>query len=139
MVNLWPYRMGGARAEYRKEMMIKLTLPYPPSANRYWRNFNGRMVISDEARAYKDEVMYTCLGQSVEMLEGDISLTIKIYRPRKSGDLDNRIKCLQDALNGVAYRDDSQIVELHAYRYDDKKNPRVEIELEQVYPVKEME
>lgn len=117
--------------------MIKLTLPYPPSANRYWRNFNGRMVTSDEARAYKSEVMYTCLQQDIEMLEGDISLTVKVYRPRKSGDLDNRLKVSLDSLNGIAYRDDSQIVELHAYRYDDKTDPRVEIEIEQVYPVKE--
>jgi Holliday junction resolvase RusA-like endonuclease len=42
---------------------------------------------------------------------------------------------LEDALNGLAYEDDKQIVELHAYRYDDKKNPRIEIEVEQVYPV----
>jgi hypothetical protein len=26
------------------------TLPYPPSANRYWRNVKGRMVVSVERK-----------------------------------------------------------------------------------------
>jgi len=33
-----------------------LTLPYPPSINHYWRNFRGRMVISREGRAYREDV-----------------------------------------------------------------------------------
>ena len=32
-------------------------------------------------------------------------------------------------LIGVAYSDDSQIVRIVAERYDDKRNPRVEIEV----------
>lgn len=32
--------------------------------------------------------------------------------------------------NGIAYSDDGQIVELHAYRFDDKNNPRMEVEIE---------
>jgi crossover junction endodeoxyribonuclease RusA len=118
-------------------MTIKLTLPYPPSANRYWRNYNGRMVVSDEARVYKELVAYEWLAQShgADCLEGNVSLTLKVYRPRKSGDLSNRIKVLEDALNGLAYEDDSQVKELHAYRYDDKLNPRVEVEIEAVYPL----
>ena len=30
-----------------------------------------------------------------------------------------------DALNGIVYLDDSQVVEIHAFREDDKENPRV--------------
>ena len=32
--------------------MVKLSLPYPPSINHYWRNFRGRMVIGQEGRAF---------------------------------------------------------------------------------------
>ena len=37
------------------------------------------------------------------------------------------MKVLLDSLTGVIWEDDSQIVEIHAYRYEDKNNPRVEI------------
>lgn len=110
---------------------IKLTLPYPPSANRYWRKTKtGRVYISDEALTYRDEVNYRTL--KVNALTGELKLTAKFYRPRKSGDLDNRIKILFDALQGNCFNDDKQIAEIHAYRFDDKQNPRVEVEIREV-------
>ena len=56
-------------------------------------------------------------------------VTLRWHRPAKRGDLDNTTKVTLDALNGIAYSDDSQIVELHAYRFDDKDNPRMEVEI----------
>ena len=109
---------------------MNLTLPYPPSANRYWRNYRGITVTSEEARAYKCEVAYRARSAGVEPLAGDVVLTLHIYRPRRAGDLDNRIKLLVDSLNGIAYTDDSQIVEIHAFRHDDRARPRVEVAVE---------
>lgn len=38
---------------------------------------------------------------------------------KKTGDLDNQIKTVLDGMNGIVYKDDSQIVSLHATkRYD---------------------
>ena len=55
-----------------------------------------------------------------EMMEEDE------IRPQTKPDLDNIAKSVLDALNGVAYRDDSQIVELSVYKkYSDR--PRVEV------------
>lgn len=40
-------------------------------------------------------------------------------RPTKKPDIDNAIKSILDGMNGVVYKDDCQIVSLHAYkRYD---------------------
>lgn len=111
-------------------VLITLTLPVPPSVNRYWRNYNGRTVLSDEALVYKQETALIARTAGVEPLSGDVALTVRFYRARKSGDLDNRLKAIGDALNGIAYLDDKQIVEIHAYRHDDPENPRVEIEVE---------
>lgn len=108
---------------------MKITLPPPISANRYWRNFRGRTVVSAEASAYKKQVAWIAKAQGFTPLEGEVSLTVRWYRERKSGDLSNRIKILEDALQGVAYNNDSQIVRLVAERYDDKANPRVEVEV----------
>ena len=38
---------------------------------------------------------------------------------KKTGDLDNMVKTILDGMNGIVYKDDSQIVSLHATkRYD---------------------
>jgi Holliday junction resolvase RusA-like endonuclease len=51
-----------------------------------------------------------------------------IIRPIKKPDLDNIAKIIADSLNGVAYRDDSQIVESSVAKfYSDF--PRVEVEI----------
>ena len=102
------------------------TLPEPPSANRWWRRFGTRMVLSDEARFYKKKVAAMLHGKA-KPLKGDVSLTMAWYRGRKAGDLDKRQGILLDALQGCLYVNDAQIVALHAYRYDDKANPRVEV------------
>jgi crossover junction endodeoxyribonuclease RusA len=106
---------------------MKITLPFPISANRYWRNVNGRMVRSREATIYKQEVGWLCAAAGLEPLAGSVRVTLDFYRPAKRGDLDNLLKVCLDSLNGWAYADDQQIVEIHASRYEGKNNPRVEI------------
>lgn len=100
------------------------TLPVPPSANRYWRVWNNRIVVTDEARAYKQEVGYL-LSKCVP-LEGDVCVNLTVFRPSNRGDTDNYLKVLLDALQGYAYKNDNQIVEIHIFRDNDKDNPRVE-------------
>lgn len=112
--------------------MMKLVLPMPPSANRYWRNWRGAMVVSEEARAYKSNVAKLAMAQRTRPLSGDIYVSIDVYRKQKSGDLDNRIKVVLDSLRGTAFDDDKQVVEIHARRFDDKSNPRVEVTIEEV-------
>ena len=38
-------------------------------------------------------------------------------RPDKKPDIDNMIKSITDALNGICYVDDKQVVEIHAYKF----------------------
>lgn len=104
-----------------------LTLPYPPSANRYWRSARGRVFVSTEAKEFKARVQQLALVERVAMLTGPVKVLLEVYRPAKRGDLDNTLKVLLDSLNGIAYKDDSQIVEITARRFDDKANPRVEV------------
>ena len=55
-----------------------------------------------------------------------------LERPKKP-DLDNVVKAVQDALNGVIYKDDAQIVSLHATKKYDM-NPGVEILVKEELP-----
>lgn len=52
-------------------------------------------------------------------------------RPTKKPDMDNVIKIVADALNNIAYRDDSQIVDTMVRKFY-SENPRVEIIIQEV-------
>lgn len=112
---------------------INLTLPYPPSVNRAYRVFNNRSILSAEGRAFKQAAALVARGHSP--LDGDVSVTFKAYRPRKCGDLDNLFKLGLDALKGVAFHDDKQVVHIEAFRGDDKHNPRLEVYVAPAEPV----
>src|SRR3990167_9689727 len=103
--------------------MKTFKLPYPPSGNKYWRHFRGITCVSSEARKYRNQAGLFAISQGVKVLEGPICVGLEIYRPQKRGDIDNSLKVLFDSLNGIAWNDDGQIVELHAYRFDDRADP----------------
>ncbi len=107
---------------------MNLTLPYPPSANAYWRTWQGRILKSSEARKYQATVRFQ--NHKERPLKNLVRVEIDVYRPRRIGDLDNCIKVLLDALRGIAFEDDDQVVEILATRHDDKENPRAEVRIE---------
>lgn len=110
----------------------RITLPIPPSFNRYWRKTRrgDRFILTDEAKAYKDGVGFALNHAGIWPTAHDLVLTGWVFRQRRAGDLDGFVKCLLDALQGFAYLNDKQLVGLHLYRDDDKHDPRVEIVLE---------
>lgn len=112
---------------------MKLVLPVPPSSNRYWRldKRNGHLYPSEEAKRYKHGLKLRALTEGLRKpLAGPVVASVVVYRARRAGDLDNSLKVLLDALNGVAFEDDSQVIEIHARREDDPSNPRVEVRVE---------
>ena len=52
-------------------------------------------------------------------------------RPTKKPDCSNVLKSIEDGLNGVAYADDAQIVDIEVQKYYDLQ-PRVEVEIKEV-------
>lgn len=126
--------LGAAEPEPVGRVSQSIVLPYPVSANRYWRHYNGRTVVSEDARAYKAGVWLQAQHAGMRPFAGPIAMYVHVYRARKVGDLDNSAKVLADSLNGIAYQDDSQIVEWHLWRHDDPRNPRVEVEIRKVQP-----
>jgi crossover junction endodeoxyribonuclease RusA len=113
-------------------MDYNLTLPYPVSVNRmYERSFKG-VRLSDAARAFKEEVAICVRNEDIETLSGEIGVSIDVYRPAQRGDLDNTLKITLDSLNGLAWYDDKQIIDLRAKRWDDPKNPRIELYIWQI-------
>ena len=54
-----------------------------------------------------------------------------IIRPTKKPDMDNVVKMIADALNQVAYKDDTQIVDCQVRKFFSEE-PRVEVIIRQI-------
>lgn len=91
-----------------------LTLPYPPSANTYWRRNGARYFIAPAGVAFRTEVVARCLATGAKPLAGLVALTVTLVPgDRRRRDIDNVLKPLLDALtHGGAWTDDSQVKRL---------------------------
>ena len=122
--------------------MITITLPYPVSANRYWRTRTvcGHAVtyVSAEAKAYRKNVMAILRERGVtEPIRGRVSISYLLYpklpkdwetRQRKLGaawddgvqclDLDNAQKVLIDSLKEAAFEDDKWVWRISGQRME---------------------
>jgi crossover junction endodeoxyribonuclease RusA len=96
----------------------EIILPWPPSVNRYWRTFRGRMIISKEGRDYRARVMeHILLQKAFKRYECKIKVTIEAWRPdNRRRDLDNLLKAALDGCTHAGvWIDDSDIVDLRIY------------------------
>lgn len=144
---------------------ITVTLPYPISANRYWRTrvFTPRKgpqivqtYVSPEAKKFKTEVQWLLKAAGIRKpLVGRVALWYVLYpnrpqdyrtRMRKLGeswddsvmciDLDNAQKVLLDALKGLAFEDDIWVREIYARRAEpDEGGARLVVKIQSIAPV----
>ena len=132
--------------------MIKLTIPGQPVAKQRPKVFNGHGVTPAKTVNYETLVkeLYTMQNYK-KQLEGQLRIRVAAYfqipqskskkvkeamlngsiRPTSKPDWDNVGKIISDALNGLAYHDDSQIVSAKVDKwYSD--NPRVEVWVQEI-------
>lgn len=98
---------------HSEQAEVAFVLPLPPSANDYWEiGWHAKkpcLILTAEARGYKTGVAMLHRG-TVRPLEGRVELSLVVHFPRSSrSDVSNRIKVLEDALQGVAYDNDRQV------------------------------
>lgn len=118
--------------------MIKFVVEVEPLPQPRPRFSRGRCFQPKVITEYKAQIAQAAQSamKDKEPMTGAISMSIKLYRKYKStsrrfGDFDNHGKAVCDALNGVVYLDDSQIVKCTVEKYTDKENPRVEVQIEE--------
>ena len=108
----------------------------PPKTLNYETLIKELFIISRQAlmtgelRAEIDA--YFTINKTVSQKKKEQMISQQI-RPTKRPDLDNVAKAVLDALNGLAYNDDSQIVSLTINKYW-AEVPRVTIRIEEVQP-----
>ena len=131
--------------------VITITLPYPISANRYWRSFVPRgqsraiVTLSDEAKAYKADVGKLVRAAGIRApIAGRVAVSVLLYPHRPQDwakrarldplawddtvqclDLDNANKVLLDALKGLAIEDDRWVRKLWSERMEPDGEGRV--------------
>lgn len=109
---------------------MKLSLPFPPGANALWRKGGGRIYSTDELREFKRAVKMAGMVEGVSPLEGAVFVSLAIYAPNHRLDSDAPIKATLDALQGVAYLNDRQVVGGQWQLFLDRANPRVVVTVE---------
>lgn len=98
-------------------------LPWPASVNALYRSVGGKVRVSAEARAWKAQAAallscLRCVGVSWP-LAGRLGIMIEAWPPNKRArDLDNLIKAILDAGNGLLWHDDAQIDDIRIVRMD---------------------
>lgn len=111
--------------------MTRLTLPWPPSVNRYWRSVNGRVLIAAAGRCYRTDVE---LVMRLAGLRGvgalPVEVAIEAWLPDlRRRDIDNVLKAPLDALTHAGmWEDDSQVMALSIRKAGmDRARPRLEL------------
>lgn len=114
------------------------------------RYFNGRAITPKNTVNYENWIRINYREQDGRYIEGPIEARIFVYHkvpksyskkrieairegleyPTKKPDLDNIVKVILDSLNGIAYKDDSQVVKLIVLKKWTEGIERIEFGLE---------
>lgn len=113
---------------------MNLTLPWPPSINRYWRNVNGRTIMAADGRRYREEVLW-----KVNNLTGKFVTPVSVeilawYPDKRRRDIDNVLKAPLDALTHAGVWSDDSLIESLSIRKAgySQPEPRLEIEIKEL-------
>lgn len=122
--------------------------PIPKGRPRY---ANGHMYTPDTTRAYEQKIAEEWRSRSLTTYSGPVKVSIGFFMPIPKSwsktdqekaerwlimptarpDIDNLIKAVLDGLNGVAFADDRQVVQLSATKVYSHE-PRITIEVEEL-------
>ena len=107
-----------------------ITLPWPPSNNRYYRHNRGRTHVSAEGQAYRDNVARIIKNAMLDIgLAMPVKIRIECHMPdRRRRDLDNLQKAAFDALTKAGFwLDDAQVVDYRVVKMPVTKGGRLEL------------
>lgn len=136
--------------------IVRLVLPYPPSANRVWRTRVVKGIamtyVSHEAKAYKDAIGWIARQAGIRKpITGRVEVTYTLFPKRPLDwkkraekdplgwddtvsclDLDNANKVLMDALKGVVFEDDRWVRRIEAERAEPDGEARLEVTIRKI-------
>jgi crossover junction endodeoxyribonuclease RusA len=117
-------------------MPVSLQLPYPPSINHYFSYYQGRPILSKEARSYRQQVRKLAIDHHWKPLLGPLAVRIDITPPDdRRRDCDNVQKSILDALQHAGlFWDDSQVVWLLSIKHATEAKGRIRVQIDEAEP-----
>jgi len=133
------------------DMTISFTIPGLPKGKARPRVTKKGISYTPEDTVLYENLVKLCYRQASKYYFGDmeqLEITVQAYfsipkgtsknkrllmlngeiRPTKKPDIDNILKIVADSLNGIAYKDDKQIVKATTYKYY-SEIPKVDVEI----------
>jgi Holliday junction resolvase RusA-like endonuclease len=106
----------------------------PPSMNAYWRSVcrNGRPIVylSKKGSEFKKALSFIAKSKIKEPFATSVVVSIEYFTTGAVGkDIDNILKPILDAMNGVVYVDDKQIEELRVLKFTKCKENKLVIKV----------
>jgi Holliday junction resolvase RusA-like endonuclease len=134
--------------------MIHFTIPGPPQGKARARTGKGFAYTPEKTVLYENLIKTIFMAEGCKPYQSEgqpLEMNIKAYyqvpksasknvrqfmldghsRPTKKPDADNVMKVVADALNGIAYHDDTQIVRATVEKWYGEE-PKVEVEIREV-------
>jgi len=114
-------------------MATELELPFPPSINHFYSYYQGRPVLSKDARTYRHLVRRLAIAKGIKPMMGPLAVRIDITPPDdRRRDCDNVQKSVLDALQHAgAFWDDSQIVWLLSIKHPSQSMGSVHVQFDE--------
>ena len=126
---------GKGRPRFRN--MGKYVKPYTDETTTNYENLVKLSFINSGCEPYMNGEALICelsiyqsIPKSTSKKKKQQMIAHEIY-PTKKPDIDNIVKSILDGLNKIAFKDDTQIIELHCYKYYGEE-PRVEVTIKEV-------
>ena len=117
-----PVPKARARVVKNKSAIGPKTRSYTPGKSAAYESHIGMLALAARTKARQ----WSALDRSVR-----IGLSVRVYRSREQGDLDNFIKSVKDACNGVLWADDWQVRRFGECSIDEceKGKERIEVDV----------
>lgn len=117
-------------------LLTVVKLPYPPSLNKYYRVWRGKMTIGPEGRAYRETVK-GILGPAfagIDPYNVSLRVWIEVMMPdRRKRDLDNLNKALLDSITKAkVWQDDSLLEDLRLVKLGVEKPGYVRLHISEL-------
>jgi crossover junction endodeoxyribonuclease RusA len=113
---------------------VNLTLPWPPSVNRMWRNVNGKTLLAADGRRYREEVLWKVKAHSGRFITPVRVIIMAWYPDRRRRDIDNILKAPLDALTHAGVWSDDSLIEclsIEKAGYS-QHEPRLDITIQEI-------
>lgn len=110
--------------------MKEFTIPVRPQPKQRPRvGKYGNVYTPNETQEYEALVKTYAQRAGIEMTLKPVGIEVIFYfKDKRTPDLDNCAKAILDGLQGVAYKNDKQVIEQH-YLLDYSENERAEVKI----------